>query len=802
MNKLLLSLICSYLICTATITVQAQHQITGTVKDRIDGSSIPYSTAALLRSDSSAISGVMVNDSGKFVIPNVVAGNYLLQVSFVGYEKEYRTVSVPSQSDLGEILLSTSENQLQEVVVSVSSRVIQKSDRIVFQVTNENLTKGRSSQELLKFTPMLRIGQSDMIEIVGKDGFVLYVNSRKTPMNPSEIHAYLSTLPADRIESIEVITDPGVTMRTGGNTGVINLILKKNEANGINGSLTVQDRQGRLNSQDGGLYLNYQKDRLNVSANVSVDASNVKNYDTSDFYYTESNFHQNLENNTKSMARSLNGIIRVDYKLSDNHVFGFAYSISYFNIHSKRNVITQFGRMREMAIDSILQSESSAKSPTENHSFNLNYRFKTSERGNLAIDVYYLRNDRKQTIDNNTWHLYEIAPFERYRQRSDEPMSNYSGKMEYTHVFSPGNNLTFGTDIYRITAVSDFFYGNWNDDGIYESDPQKTNEFSFRESYAGAYISYSRVWNEKFNSRIGLIGEYIDSKGVQHVTSEEIVRNSFDISPSLSLQYQFNPAHRISYNLTSYVRRPGFYSMNPFRFWLSPTTYKEYNPNLKPSRLIFNTLNYTIKGHYSFVLGYNYIDQCTNNFLVPVDGQYTKYINANYGTLQSANVTFNWNESLWKNRVSVNAGLSGDYIKSKGAVETIIVDTENLSWDIYVSSNVKLSQRYDWNLTGGFSYYSKMKLAHENVSDSYRFSIGMKKNFVNNISLSFGIQRLFYKLASRDKASDSYKYYTSHNLDMRQAYIGVTIPFGNMKAKGASNRNISSSKVGGRLREN
>ena len=787
---------------TSIAMLYAQHQVIGTVKDRAGGSPVPYATAALLRPDSSAITGVVTNNEGKFVIENVAAGNYLLQVSFIGYEKSYRTVNVPSQSNVGEILLSAGENQLQEVVVSASSRVIQKSDRIVFQPANENLTKGRSSYDLLKFTPMLRTGKSDRIEIVGKDGFVLYINNRKTTMNSDEINAYLSTLPADRIESIEVITDPGVTMRTSANTGIINLILKKNEANGINGSLTVQDRQGRLNSQDGGIYLNYQKDRLNVSANVSVDASNVKNYEISDFYYTESNIHQHLENNSKSMYRSLSGIIRADYKLSDNHVLGFAYSISYFNNQSRRNDITQFERIREMAIDSVLQSENSTKTPTVNHSFNLNYRLKTSEKGNLAIDVYYLRNDRKQTIDNNNGHLNEATPIEQYRQHSEEPLNNYSGKLEYTHAFGPGNNLTFGTDIYRITAVSDFFYGNWNNDGVYESDPQKTNEFSYRESYADAYISYSRVWNEKFNSRIGLIGEYIDSKGVQQVTSEKIVRNSLNISPSLSLQYQFNPAHRISYNLNAYVRHPGFYSMNPFRFWLSPTTYKEYNPNLKPVHLYLNTLNYTIKGHYSFVLGYNYIDQCTNNFLVPVDGRYTKYINANYGTLQNANVTFNWNESLWKNRVSVNAGLSGDYIRSKGAVETIIVDTENFSWNMYVNGGVRLSERYDWNLTGSFSYYSKMILAHENSSDSYRFSIGMKKNFANNISLSFGVQQLLYKLSSRDKESSNYEYYTSYNLDMRQAYIAITLPFGNTKAKGASNRNTSSSKVGGRLREN
>ena len=789
--------------CMVTCSVYAQYPLTGVVKDGAEGSPVPYSTAALLRPDSSVITGVMGNDDGKFVIQNVAAGKYLLQVSFVGYEKEYRMVNVPAESNLGDIFLSESANKLQEVVVTASSRVVQKSDRIVFLVTNENLTKGRSSNELLKFTPMIRTGQSEKIEIVGKDGFVLYINNRRTTMDSDEIHAYLSTMPAEQIVSIEVITDPGVTMRTGGvNQGIINLILKKNEANGMNGSLTVQDMQGRLNSQNGGLFINYQKDKLNVSANVSANRMKMKSSEISDFYYTESNIHQNLENDNNLTNNSLIGTIRADYNLSNNQVLGLAYSASFVDTKTRRNDITHIGHIREELIDSILKSESNAKAPVFNQSLNLNYRMKTSTKGNLSIDAYYLRNDRKQTINNSIEALDESTSFEQYQQRTEEPMNNYSGKVEYTHTFRPGNNLTFGTEVYHITAVSDFFYGNRRSGGAYESDPQKSNEFSYRESYVGAYISYLRVWNPKFNSRIELVGEYVDSKGVQRVTSEEIVRNDFGISPSVSLQYQHSPAHRVSYNLSSYVNRPGFYSLNPFQFWLTPTTYKEYNPNLKPSRTYINTLNYNIKGRYTIVLGYTYIDQCRNNFLIPVDGQYTKYVNANYGTLQNVNMTFNWNQSFWKNRVSVNTNFSGTYQTSSGVVETIIVDTKSFYWNASINGNIRISDRYKWNLTGNFNYNSKMKLAQENNSDIYRLSIGVNKIFAKNISLNLGVQNLIFTSPTRDKVNDNYEYYTSSKFDMRQAYIGITIPFGNTKARGASNRNASLSKVGGRLKEN
>ena len=94
-----------------------------------------------------------------------------------------------------------------------------------------------------------------------------------------------------------------------------------------------------------------------------------------------------------------------------------------------------------------------------------------------------------------------------------------------------------------------------------------------------------------------------------------------------------------------------------------------------------------------------------------------------------------------------------------------------------------------------------MILAQENVSDQFNFNIGFKKNFANKMSLNFGVKNLLYKLPTRDKTNDNFAYHTNTDHDYRQAYVGLTIPFGNMKAKGASNRNASSSQVSSRLKE-
>lgn len=780
----------------------SQDKVSGYVVDENEQPVIEAIVACLGRNDNAILHSAMVDSVGYFSFNNVDWNTQIIKISGFGY-KGVDIVDDNNGDPIKVVLYPLSET-LREVVVSAQSSMVQKNDRLVFNVSNSNLTKGNNTFELLKFTPLVTVDESK-ISMLGKNSVILYVNGRKTNMTQDEALGYLKSLPAQNISNIEIITNPDVSFRTDGTQGVINLVLKKNEADGLKGTLSVSSTQQHYNSQDGSLYVDYQKNKLNISGNVYT--SNNESYYTNNttYNYFNSGYKNTFFNMSKPIRRYIGGSIRADYHLSDKQILGFSMSSSYNKHKDRSKGKTLYQQITSNTIDSIIVSQNNIDEPTFRLSVNANYRLKTDDKGSqLSLDVDYLQNKKDNTMLNSFFYEEKNKigdPYFRFKQKSDDHFDNYSGKIDYTHVFNPMNKLTTGLESYYTDSKSDFFYGNWSD-GSYINDPQKSNTFDYKESYAAAYASYNRVWSPKLMTAVGVRAEYAKSKGKQNVTSEIVNRDGVSLLPSLSLLYTINTDNRLAYNFTSFVGRPGYYSLNPFRFYLSPTTYKEYNPKLEDIDAYINTLSYTLKRKYIFNLNYMYSGNATNNFLVPVDNVYTKYINANYGKLHSVWLTFVWNDSFFDDRLYFNSSLTGSFLRNKGGVEDIVVNVASLSCDLRLSLGWQISKKYNWNITSQYTYRSRMKLAHEDADAYNKLDVSVKKVFSNNMSLNFGVNGLIRTSADhRQKNTDNYKYFYESTTDWRSFFVKLSIPFGNTKSKGAQNRKTLSNTTESRLKE-
>ncbi|GHT10920.1 TonB-dependent receptor [Bacteroidia bacterium] len=780
----------------------SQKKIIGKV---IDENGIAISNAVITHLDNqngSLIKNTVADEKGYFEIDNVKFEIERIKITAIGY-KDFDILSEPLTDSL-QIVLRPLSVELGEVVIQGKSFITQKTDRLVFNIANSNITKGSNTYDLLKFTPLVRV-DDERLTILGKNDVMLYINGKNSHLSTDAIRNYLRSLPSDRIASVEVITNPLSNFRISGNEGIINIVLKKNESDGLRGIISLNDSYQHFNSTDGSAYLYYQKNKLNLSINLY--GGNNKHYTKTKAEYTYFNSgKQNIVENTIAPNNVQAGTnIMADYKLSDKQTLGIMLNGIYQEKRDNRTAQTYYRQLNVSGIDSIIHSDTKLRTPGSNFTANLNYRLKTDKNGSqLSLDLDFLRNNKDAKTYANFSRL-ENTPIQDYYtqfiQQSKDYINNFSGKAEYNHVLDKKSNIAAGIEFSSLDSKMDFFYGNLFH-GEYVNDNKKSNIFNYKESYEAGFITYSKVWNNKFNSTMGVRLEHTHGKGEQEKgDTHSVDRNQVDVLPTLALQYVANPNHRLSLNFTSAVTRTPISILNPFQFYSTPTTYSENNPDLKSAKLYIAAFNYILKRHYILGVNYGHIINCFNSFTLPAENEYTKIKTLNYGDANQLAFMLTWNDSFWQNRIYVNVSAQSAYMEYKGNVESLPIDIKGFYYNFSLAGGVQVSKKYNWNITTNYTFASKSKLAQENINASNRLNIEAKKVFSNNASLIIGIRSLLYTKSDSQKAFDNYYYYMNYLQSNRTFYATVSIPFGNIKAKGAQSRKTSSSIIKSRLSE-
>lgn len=771
-------------------TLFAQTILKGVIKDESQSPLTGAVIACLSNADNQLMRGATTDADGKFSI-EVNADKEWIRISFLGYaDLDYKN---PSEMP-NEIIMRPADIQLGEVVVQGKSIVTQKEDRLIFSIANSNIVKGNSTTQLLRFTPLIRV-EGNRIEMLGKAGVQLYINGKKSNLSGEALQSYLHSLPAEKVEQIELITSPGSEYRVGANEGILNLKLKKNENQGWKGSLSLNDKLGYYNSYNGTLYLDYQKDKLTLSINAYGYKSMEKQEVNTRYEYVNEDLRNFVGQNSYLNHKMGGGNISMNYDLAKNHSLGAMVDVFYSRRHNDIHGITDYGRLSNAATDSTVFSKNQGTADQLITTANMNYRWTTDDKGSqFGVDIDFLHTDNNGDSPMDYSYMKEgtvLKPHVRFTQNTDEKYDNYSGRMEYQHVFTPRTKLKVGVEGYHLKASRNFFYGNY-ENGSYASDDQKSNYFDMKENYFAAFASLNQVWSPKFISILGFRGEYMDRKGMQHTNGQKVSRSSFAPLPTVTLIYNPSNDHRLMYMLASSKRYLSFDRLNPFRYYISATVYEENDPNLKESQTWIQSLRYIFKQHYTLNLTYMN-GSIGDRFSTPVEGGYTQIGYKRFGKSHLLVAVLNWNDSFWDNRLYLNASVDGVFNRSYGHYDDTKVDISNFSYHASLDWGIELSKRYSWNLQGNFKYNSKVTLPQESVKANYFGGIGLRKTFKNGISLNIDGDFLLYNNSERYLETPGYRFYQDSEYHFRKLSVGVTIPFGRQKVSGARTSSSSSS---------
>ena len=212
------------------------------------------------------------------------------------------------------------QKDIEEVTVIARKPTVEsKADRTVFNVANSSILAGNTTWEVLRMTPLVSIDNNDVIKAEG-ESVTVYVNDRKSVFTGKELKEYLQTIPAENLMKIEVITSPSAKYETSGQ--VINIVLKKNENEGVKGSATFNNNQSSKNSQYVNSNLNYHKNNFTQNLTGSYrDNTNVYSNDQENFYYaTQARSFIYSENTSRYRSPSVSSTS--EFELSDKNTIG------------------------------------------------------------------------------------------------------------------------------------------------------------------------------------------------------------------------------------------------------------------------------------------------------------------------------------------------------------------------------------------------------------------------------------------------------------------------------------------------
>jgi ferric enterobactin receptor len=244
-------------------------KLSGKIKDSVNRSAIDYATISIYKQGSKSPSNGTTSDSkGNFSINNLPYGEYSIKVSFLGFRdftREHILLSKQqSSATFNNILLNPSSSMLKSVNIAAKTLTVQtKVDKLVYNPSNDLTVQGGTATDVLKKVPMVTVDIDGNVELLGSPGINFLINGKPSSIFGASLTDALQSIPASQIKSIEVITNPGAKYDAQGTGGIINIILKDSNLQGVNGTVNLS---AGTRLENGSLNLNARKNNFGVNA--------------------------------------------------------------------------------------------------------------------------------------------------------------------------------------------------------------------------------------------------------------------------------------------------------------------------------------------------------------------------------------------------------------------------------------------------------------------------------------------------------------------------------------------------------
>ena len=696
-----------------------------------------YSTVVLLNKDSVLVKGTLSQLDGMFLLDKVETGDYFLQIrniEFNTYTTKRFSVDQNDLIDLENILLTPSNTQINEVVVTAQKALIEvHPDKMVFNVASSVNASGSSGLELLSKAPGVILDMDNNIILQGKSGVIIYINGRPSRLSGQDLTNMLQGMRSDNIESVEIITNPSSRYDAEGTAGIINIVMKKNLSAGFNGNMITGFTRGEYSRSNIGTTFNYNTDK--ISSNSSISLTQDDFLERFDELARQSGYILDKKTDAVNKRNGVNFNTGLDYTISPRSTFSFDGRV--FLTHRDNNLQSNTGITDEANLlpSEILKAETLDKIPSANYNLNLNYRYTTGSNSSISADLSYGRfSSNKDTRQPNTYYdAGNNAILRKFDSRydSDTYIDLWSGMLDYGTKIGRFNFSSGAKYSYIKTDNRLAFYNILEDSPVF--DITRSNDFTYLEKITAIYTIVNVKPAPKITLNAGIRMENTSSLGVLDspipVEDSEVPRNYTDFFPNISIAYSDDNTHAISLNYGRRITRPNYQFLNPFESRMSELSAWKGNPFLKPNYITNYQITYAFKR--KLVIANNY--SVTRDFFATIfeianeKGNRLIPRNMDKATNNGLTVSYPYQVAKWWEFASF---FVYNYSTFKGDLEGTVIDLEAHIYNFRFQNSFKLPEGILMELT---YYWNSPWIWRGSVEvDKYHgLNFGIRKDFLN-----------------------------------------------------------------------
>jgi ferric enterobactin receptor len=617
--------------------------------------------------------------------------------------------------DLGNIKMTTDITQLQGVTVTATKSTLKMDiDKKVYNVEKDLVNAGGTAMDVMKNVPSVNVDIDGNLTLRNAPP-ILYIDGRPTTLT-------LDQIPADAIESVEVITNPSAKYdASGGGAGIINIVLKKNRKTGYNGNARAGfDSHGALNA---GLNFNLRQDKFNFTANgfynqnKSVTDGTVYRYNYGD---TPTSINQSQVQKNKGAFAF--GSLGLDYFASNRTTF----SLTWIHVHGEfkpNQLLNNTNNTYYPSGDETYYSQGTVNTKRVFDANGVQFGFKhlfPREGENITADVNYFggkNNNNALTVTNYFTGLPGTPVASTLEQQilGDGQNKFLTIQTDYVHPFNTKTKLEAGLRMNTQHLVSNTYtYQSKNGDFVLV--PAASTDYNNTNNVYAAYVSFTSGIKD-FGYQVGLRAESSNYTG-ELVNEKTNYSNSYPISlfPSLFLSQKLKNKQELQISYTRRINRPNFFQLIPFTNYSDSLNITRGNPDLLPEFTNSLELSYlkTFSGNNTFLasayykrtdqLITRYIDSFTNE-ITGEPGLVSTWVNANYSQTVGAEFTAVNNITKWWD-LTTNVNVYNSYIN----ITNVNTTSQPALWSWFgkLNANFKLPWKLKMQVTGIYQAKSNL----------------------------------------------------------------------------------------------